>query len=246
MKKLESVQKLIPISCILVLLSCGESIQPTLDTFEAEKDVFESGKSLISLPFDLHDLEEVTVDQNTLLIGVHGSNSRGYEWIYPLQRLNNDGNMVSFFRWDDDSCPNPSMSSLLSLIKEKFNNNPNLNNVILLGHSYGGLLVVAFAKAWDMDVPLQIHSIAAPLKGMGIINSICDFELPNIVENNIELHQWRTIKELDGAFSDLDYDPQVVKILKSKVTRLPETYKGNKLGHNWSISWVADEISKED
>ena len=154
--------------------------------------------------------------------------------------------MVSFFRWDDDSCPNPSMSSLLSLIKEKFNNNPNLNNVILLGHSYGGLLAVAFAKAWDMDVPLQIHSIAAPLKGMGIINSICDFELPDIVENNIELHQWRTIKELDGAFSDLDYDPQVVKILKSKVTRLPETYKGNKLGHNWSISWVADEISKED
>ena len=246
MKKLESVQKLIPISCILVLLSCGESIQPTLDTFEAEKDVFESGKSLISLPFDLHDLEEVTVDQNTLLIGVHGSNSRGYEWIYPLQRLNNDGNMVSFFRWDDDSCPNPSMSSLLSLIKEKFNNNPNFNNVILLGHSYGGLLAVAFAKAWDMDVPLQIHSIAAPLKGTGIINSICDFELPDIVENNIELHQWRTIKELDGAFSDLDYDPQVVKILKSKVTRLPETYKGNKLGHNWSISWVADEISKED
>ncbi len=246
MKKLESVQKLIPISCILVLLSCGESIPPTLDTFEAEKDVFESGKSLISLPFDLHDLEEVTVDQNTLLIGVHGSNSRGYEWIYPLQRLNNDGNMVSFFRWDDDSCPNPSMSSLLSSIKEKFNNNPNLNNVILLGHSYGGLLAVALAKAWDMDVPLQIHSIAAPLKGTGIINSICDFELLDIVENNIELHQWRTIKELDGAFSDLDYDPQVVKILKSKVTRLPETYKGNKLGHNWSISWVADEISKED
>jgi hypothetical protein len=44
----------------------------------------------------------------------------------------------------------------------------------------------------------------------------------------------------------LDYDPQEVEILKSKVTRLPETYKGNKLGHNWSISWVADEISKEE
>ena len=230
----------------LTLVSCWEIIQPTLDTFQAEKDVFESGKSLIALPFDLHDLEEVTVDQNTLLIGVHGSNSPGYEWIYPLQTLNDENNMVAFFRWDDEACPAPSVSSLLSLIKEKFNNNPNLNNVILLGHSYGGLLVVAFAKAWDMDVPLQIHSIAAPLKGMGIINSICDFELPDIVENNIKLHQWRTIKELDGAFSDLDYDPQVVKILKSKVTRLPETYKGNKLGHNWSISWVADEISKED
>ena len=86
-------KKLIPIFFILTLISCGETIQPTLDTFEVEKDVFESGKSLISLPFDLHDLEEVSADQNTLLIGVHGSNSRGYEWIYPLQRLNNDGNM---------------------------------------------------------------------------------------------------------------------------------------------------------
>ena len=81
----------------LTLVSCGEIIQPTLDTFKAEKDVFESGKSLISLPFDLHDLEEVTVDQNTLLIGVHGSNSPGYEWIYPLQTLNDENNMVAFF-----------------------------------------------------------------------------------------------------------------------------------------------------
>ena len=245
-KRLESFQKLISLSFIFILISCGDTIQPTLDAFEVENDVFESGKSLISLPFDLHELEEVTVDQNTLLIGVHGSNSRGYEWIYPLQRLDNDGNMVSFFRWDDNACPNPSMNTLLTLIKQKFYDNPNLNKVILLGHSYGGLLAVAFAEAWDMDVPLQIHSIAAPLKGMGIINSICDYKLPDTLKNNIELHQWRTIKELDGAFNDLDYDPQVLKILKSKVTRLPETYKGNKLGHNWSISWVADEISKEE
>ena len=40
----------------------------------------------------------------------------------------------------------------------------------------------------------------------------------------------------------MDYDPQVVQIKDSKIIRLPETYKGNKLGHNWSISWVADEI----
>ena len=163
----------------LTLVSCGEIIQPTLDTFKAEKDVFESGKSLISLPFDLHDLEEVTVDQNTLLIGVHGSNSPGYEWIYPLQTLNDENNMVAFFRWDDEACPAPSVSSLLSLIEKKISDNPNLNKIILLGHSYGGLLVVAFAEAWEMDFPLQIHSIAAPLAGMGIFTSICNYEVPN-------------------------------------------------------------------
>ena len=236
-------KNLISIFFTLILVSCGEIIQPTLDTFKEEKDVFESGKSLISLPFDLHDLEEVTVDQNTLLIGVHGSNSRGYERIYPLQTLNDDTNMVAFFRWDDDACPAPSVSSLLSLIEKKISDNPNLNKITLLGHSYGGLLVVAFAEAWEMVFPLQIHSIAAPLAGMGIFTSICNYEVPNNLRDNIELYQWRTIKELDGVFSDLDYDPQVVQIINSKVTRLPETYKGNKLGHNWSISWVADEIS---
>ena len=236
-------KKLIPISFIFILMSCGETIQPTLDTFKVENDVFESGKSLISLPFDLHDLEEVTADQNTLLIGVHGSNSRGYEWIYPLQRLNNEGNMVSFFRWDDNACPNPSMNSLLALIKQKFYDNPNLNKVILLGHSYGGLLAVAFAEAWDMNVPLQIHSIAAPLKGMNIINSICDYELPDILKTNIELYQWRTIKELDGAFKNLEYDPQIIDVKGSYVTRLPEVYNGRRLGHNWSLSWVAEKIT---
>ena len=235
-------KNLISVFLTLIFASCGDIIQPTLDTFKEEKDVFESGKSLISLPFDLHDLEEVTVDQNTLLVGVHGSNSRGYEWIYPLQTLNDDNNIVSFFRWDDDACPAPSVSSLQSLIEKKIRDNPNLNKIVLLGHSYGGLLVVAFAEAWEMDFPLQIHSIAAPLAGMGIFTSICNYEVPNNLRDNIELYQWRTIKELDGVFSDLDYDPQVVQIINSKVTRLPETYKGNKLGHNWSISWVADEI----
>ena len=69
-KKLESVQKLISLSFIFILISCGEPSHPTLDTFDVEKDVFESGKSLISLPFDLHDLEEVTVDQNLSLIHI--------------------------------------------------------------------------------------------------------------------------------------------------------------------------------
>ena len=51
--------------------------------------------------------------------------------------------------------------------------------------------------------------------------------------------------KLDGAFQDLNYDPQNVEIIGSNITRLPEKYKNNKLGHNWSISWVADNFKKE-
>ena len=49
-------------------------------------------------------------------------------------------------------------------------------------------------------------------------------------------------KKLDGIFMALPYDPQIVEIENSNVTRLPEKYKENKLGHNWSISWVVDKI----
>ena len=229
-----------------LLTACDAREDANLENFKIESDVFISGESLISLPFGLHDLEAITLDQKTLLIGVHGSNSRGYEWVYPLQVLDKDTNLISFFRWNDKGCPKPSVISLLEIIKNKIDQNPNLERVILLGHSYGGLLVTAFSGAWDIELPLEIHSIASPLKGMRGLSSICEYQSPDSLPVEMKLHQWRTIQELDGAFKDLDYDPQVVEIKNSTVTRLPETYKGNKLGHNWSISWVADEISKEE
>ncbi len=228
----------------IFVIGCSETKVVTLENFNEENDVFESGKSLMSLSFGLHLLEEDNLDQSTLLVSVHGSASRGYEWIYPLQALNNEKNLVSFFRWNDNACPGPSIISLLELIKDKLNQNPYLNRVELIGHSYGGVLVTDFLKFWDIEVPLQIHSVAAPLKGLGASSSLCNYQPPASVEEGTSLHQWRTVQELDGAFNNLDYDPQVVEIRDSLVTRLPETYKGNKLGHNWSISWVADEINK--
>tara|TARA_B100000900_G_scaffold377304_1_gene360645 strand:+ start:543 stop:1268 length:726 start_codon:yes stop_codon:yes gene_type:complete len=233
------------VAMIGMLLSCGPSGDISLDNFSSESDVFASGKSLMGLSFGLHDLEDESTNQTSLLIAVHGSNSRGYEWIYPLQTLDEPNNLVSFFRWDDDNCPGPSVSSLLELIKSRLIDS-DIENVILYGHSYGGLLVTIFMNEWDLDVPLQVHSIAGPLKRIDPLSNICEFEVPESINIHSSLHQWRTIKELDGAFKDLEFDPQNAEIKGSDITRLPETYKGKKLGHNWSISWVADEIKKID
>ena len=235
------------ILALCLLFSCKESKEIDIREFSSlEGDVFLLGEYLTDLSFGLHDIEISSSAESTLLIGIHGSNSEGYEWVYPLQTLNNDTNVVSFFRWDDSSCPNPSIDTLLNSIKTRLDQSPNLKKVILIGHSYGGLLVTKLSEAWDIDVPLHIHSVAGPLKGMGILSSPCNYQPPSSLGTGISLHQWRTIQELDDAFNDLDYDPQVVDIKNSSVTRLPKTYKGNKLGHNWSISWVADEISKEE
>ena len=227
---------------LCLFVSCGEQKVASLNDFATDDDVFKSGKSLIALSYGLHNLEQATLDQQTLLIGVHGSNSRGYEWVYPLATLNNEANLVSFFRWNDDACPGPSMTSLYALIDAKFEENPNFEKVVLLGHSYGGLLVAVLSDKWDKEIMLEAHSIAAPLKGMGSLNNACDYQIPLSISPDTIFYEWRTIKELDGAFKDLDFDPQEVEIENSRVIRLPETYKGNKLGHNWSISWVADEI----
>ena len=227
---------------IFLLVSCSESEEVSLKEFKITGDVFDSGKRLMSLPYGLHTLEENNTMEKTLIIGVHGSNSRGYEWIYPLSSLDNSDKLVAFFRWDDSSCPGPGIQSLSQNLSDLLVEKPNIKKIILLGHSYGGILVTSFMQNWKEKFPLEIHAIAAPLKGMGPVSSMCGYEPPSSTQDNTSLHQWRTIKELDGAFRDLDYDPQETMILNSKITRLPETYKGNKLGHNWSISWVADEL----
>ena len=227
---------------IFLLVSCSQSEEISLKEFKITGDVFDSGKRLMSLPYGLHTLEENNTMEKTLIIGVHGSNSRGYEWIYPLSSLDNSDKLVAFFRWDDSSCPGPGIQSLSQNLSDLLVEKPNIKKIILLGHSYGGILVTSFMQNWKEKLPLEIHAIAAPLKGMGPVSSMCGYEPPGETQDNTSLHQWRTIKELDGAFKDLDYDPQETMILNSKITRLPETYKGNKLGHNWSISWVADEL----
>ena len=63
-------------------------------------------------------------------------------------------------------------------------------------------------------------------------------------KDKVNFFQWRTIKELDGAFNSLDHDPQIIDVQGSYVTRLPKVYNGRRLGHNWSLSWVAEEITK--
>ena len=152
--------------------------------------------------------------------------------------------LTLFFRWNDKGCPDPSYEKLRSSIDLILQSNPNLKEVVLAGHSYGALLVSMFTSDWTNEIPLVVHTIAGPLAGMSSINSFCSYNSPPSINNNVEFYEWRTIKELDGEFRDLDFDPQVIDLPGSNVRRLPETYNGRRLGHNWSISWVADEIRK--
>ena len=218
---------------------------PWLQTLDANKDYKKHGKRLMSLSLGLNPLEKVKGHETILLIGVHGGKSQGYEWIYPLQVIDNIETATFFYRWNDRECSLPAANSLLIYIKETIKTFPQLNKIILIGHSYGGVLVSSLVESWDHALPIEVHSIASPLKEGGLLSTKCNYRPPNFIASKVTFNQWRTQHHLDGAFNRLKKDPQVLSLVGSKVTRLPETYRGRRLGHNWSISWVADELGTQ-
>ena len=214
-------------------------------------DVLKSGRDLMSLEYGLHYLEDKSDSQNTLFIGVHGSDSQGYEWIYPLITIDNSNNLTSFFRYNDNICPDRAYINMSNEIISVLDSNKNIQHVVLMGHSYGAMIVALFADKWINETPLTIHAVAGPLTGpistsfkSSLFRNICEYSLPKKLKDNVNFYQWRTIKELDGAFNSLDYDPQIIDVQGSNVIRLPGFYNGRRLGHNWSLSWVAEEITK--
>jgi pimeloyl-ACP methyl ester carboxylesterase len=215
---------------------------PWLTELDAGDGVKHSGQRLMSLDFGLHPLEPVD-QQTNMLIGVHGYASEGYEWVYPLQTLDNQETASYFFRWDFTECAAPSAETLRQSITQLLKASPHLESVRVVGHSFGGVLVSHLLADWSPAVPIEVHAIAAPLAGMGGITGRCDYAPPSAIADNMSFHQWRTQHHLDSAFKALDQDPQIIELTKGSAVVLPDTYRTFRLGHNWSISWVADELT---
>ena len=225
------------------LIACGNTSQPPiqLNDLSAEISVKTLGERLIDLPYGLNDLEPSADESQEIFIAVHGGSSEGYEWIHPIRKIDTKQKHMYFYRWPDNGCFQSSAEKLVNEIYNLLNQNNSFKKVILMGHSYGGILVTDVLKHWNVVTPLEVHVVASPLLGTTMLKSICGYEPIKIIPNNTLLFEWRTQHQLDSAFKDLSVDPQQINIKGSLVTVLPDTYKGNRLGHNWSISWVADE-----
>ena len=225
------------------LIACGNASQPPiqLNDLSAEISVKTLGERLIDLPYGLNDLEPSADESQEIFIAVHGGSSEGYEWIHPIRKIDTKQKHMYFYRWPDNGCFKSSAEELVNEIYNLLNQDNSFKKVILMGHSYGGILVTDVLKHWNVVTPLEVHVVASPLLGTTMLKSICGYEPIKIIPNNSLLFEWRTQHQLDSAFKDLSVDPQQINIKGSLVTVLPDTYKGNRLGHNWSISWVADE-----
>ena len=214
---------------------------PWLESLDSGKGYKQSGAKLSGLDVGLNPLEKFNGNEKVLLVSVHGSRSEGYEWIYPLQTLDTEKSATFFYRWDDSKCYLSSAKKLISLLSKVDTSLPNIERLVIIGHSYGGVLVASLVKGWKHSLPTEIHSVAGPI-GSSFTRGGCNFNPPKDIPYKLIFYQWRTQHHLDSAFKRLKDDPQNLDLIGSKVIRLPETYRGRRLGHNWSISWVADEL----
>ena len=226
------------------LTGCNNAPQPPiqLNDLSDEISVKTLGERLIDLPLGLNALELSEEEAEEVFIAVHGGSSEGYEWIYPIKTIDTKHKHMHFYRWPDNGCFQSSAEELASEINNLLSQNSSYKKVTLMGHSYGGILVANVLKHWNADTPIEVHVVASPLLGMPMLTKICGYEPITMLPKNSSLFEWRTQHQLDSAFKDLLEDPQQINIKGSLVTVLPDTYKGNRLGHNWSISWVADEF----
>ena len=213
-----------------------ELLSLNLYDLDPNKEYLKSGQRLMDLDFGLHDLEANQIGKE-ILISIHGRDSRGFEWIYPLQTIDNEVTKTYFFRWDTTKCPQETIPILVKEISAM----KDIKKITILGHSYGGILSSLLLNEIEA-IETEIHVIAAPL-GSSDLKKYCGYKHPTSKNNNVSYYQWRTIKKLDNAFNGFDYDPQLLDFKESSVVRLPRQYRGKRLGHLWSISWVADNIN---
>ena len=219
-----------------LLITPLELLPLNLYELDPNKEYLKSGQKLMDLDFGLHDLETNQIGKE-ILISIHGRDSRGFEWIYPLQTIDNEVTKTYFFRWDTTKCPQKTIPILMKEISAM----KDIEKITILGHSYGGIPSSLLLNEIE-SIETEIHVIAAPL-GSSDLKKYCSYEHPTSKNNNVSYFQWRTIKKLDYAFNSFDYDPQLIDFKESSVVRLPRQYRGKRLGHLWSISWVADNIN---
>ena len=226
-----------------------ESDFPWLADLDANEGVKESGLRLVNLPYGLHALEQKEPSATELVVGVHGMRSEGYEWVYPLQTIDSESRQIYFFNWDTTlaQCQLDVVRTIKTNIEDQLAKNPGITSVAIFGHSLGGMVVAQLTDEWEVETPLTIHAIAAPLVFLGRENQdeACELQLPKNQNKNVRLIQWRTRFELDNAFNRMDVNPMAVDIPGSIVVDLPDTYRDRRLGHNWSVSYVADRIASD-
>ena len=239
---------------LLLLSCCYNSLFAKVDVFinimdlSSEKSKYD--ERLINRKYGLHKINGYTlIDSTNAIIIVHGYYSKewhkkGFEWVEPIIELSKLSTPIWFYRYDWNICPNESSNKLKGYIKNFIYDNSQIDSILILGHSLGGLVVTHFSEIWDEDYSLGVYAIASGLKNKHRLKNSCTFLGKNqyFINKNIGYTQWRTVKFSDSIFKNYLFDPQNVKINNGDYVDLPSKWNGKRLGHNYSILYVANQL----
>lgn len=225
----------------------GAAGPPTLAELGTIDDASKAGARLMEAPRGLTRLDPAAGAQRTAIVAVHGFDSRGKEWVEPLLTLADNGAEIYFFRWNDKQCPESGANDLEAALRELVAGAEHLERITVLAHSYGGVIATLTAQRAPLGKPVDLHVIASPLASVPKMRQLCDFTgVPEAAATGADSwHQWRTVHAADGAFRDLEVDPQLTTLPDLEVTALPETYEDGRLGHNRSITYVTRELDPQ-
>ena len=183
---------------------------PKIEAFDIDRfdqtNAFVLGKDLVAMPFGMQLLEANNADADELVIGIHGGNSEGYEWIYPLWQLNQEFNQVFFYRWNDNRCANANNANLVNHLDSLLDIYPNVEEIKILSHSYGGThllysldLIEQRIANKNQNLKIEMHFIASLLSPPLLLRLGCQFKTDFKDDYSMDIYNWKTIQEIDGA-----------------------------------------------
>lgn len=211
-----------------------------------DKELRKNGSRLLKLDKGIHFLEPAVNPENDVLIAIHGFGAKGYEWVYPLQVLDNDEFDTYFFRWEWGKPTERAEKLFLSEFEEvRLKRAESLSKVRVVAHSCGGAVIMSVIESLPKELEFEVHVVASPLGGLGIF-TVCDVDLPKEIPENFEITQWKTQQHMDSVFLYFPWDTQDADLDGIKVVDLPERAKGKRIGHVRSLLWVADQIAGSD
>ena len=173
--------------------------------------------------------------------------TKGYEWTEAIKSMTESKFPIWWFRHNWTECPETISEILYSYLDSLKRNNNNLEELIVVGHSSGGLIVADLAEKWNSNFKLSVHCIAAGLNRYRDRLRYCSVQGKDeyVFGSNVDFIQWRTSKKVDGIFKNFDIDPQEVVLKNGDYVLLPEVWNEKRLGHNLSIQLVMDQLSKQ-
>ena len=88
-------------------------------------------------------------DSSNGIILVHGFYpsgwiSKGFEWAEPIKNLSQAGLPMWLYRYDWNQCPSITSEQIKLDIASQIGRNNHLESLIIIGHSFGGLIVTLF------------------------------------------------------------------------------------------------------